>query len=124
MERHYEGLVAYRRSKFALTALGFQQAKADRWTSAGVLVNSIHPGTLLNTKVVRDAGLLKDNSGSPDEGARAILDVMASTRASSTTGAFFNESREGRANEQTYDTTVQQRLQTLVEGWLKPFTPS
>lgn len=121
-ERSYEGLSAYRKTKFAMTALGFQQANAERWKSAGILINCIHPGTLLNTKIVRDAGLLRDGSGSPDVGAKAITDVLDSVRNTGTTGTFFNESQAARAHEQTYDPAVQQRIEDFVTEILKPCT--
>jgi NAD(P)-dependent dehydrogenase (short-subunit alcohol dehydrogenase family) len=65
----YDGRHAYQQSKLALMMLTFDLAAVLQGTD--VSANAIHPGTLMDTKMVTEAGL-RPQSG-VDEGAEAIF---------------------------------------------------
>lgn len=108
----YSGLEAYRRSKLALIMLGFQQAA--RWEAHGVAVHSLHPGTLLNTTMVREHW--KEVRGEPEEGAESIEHVALADDVEGT-GGFFDRKRPARALAEAYDVEARQRLEAVVREW-------
>mmetsp|Transcript_142581 Transcript_142581/g.443439 ORF Transcript_142581/g.443439 Transcript_142581/m.443439 type:complete len:286 (+) Transcript_142581:38-895(+) len=111
-EHGYAGLQAYRRSKLALIMLGFQQAA--RWEPHGVAVHSIHPGTLLNTAMVREHW--KEVRGEPEEGAESIEHAALSEEVRGT-GGFLDRRRPARAMEEAYDAGARRRLEATVRAW-------
>jgi NAD(P)-dependent dehydrogenase (short-subunit alcohol dehydrogenase family) len=50
--RHYDGVQAYRRSKLALISFTFDLAEETK-----VAVNALHPGTFLDSGMVRESGI-------------------------------------------------------------------
>jgi NAD(P)-dependent dehydrogenase (short-subunit alcohol dehydrogenase family) len=54
LTRHYDGTRAYGQSKLALITFTFDLAAALQGT--GVTANAVHPATLMNTKMVAEAG--------------------------------------------------------------------
>ena len=50
--RHYDGVQAYRRSKLALICFTFDLAEETK-----VAVNALHPGTFLDSGMVRESGI-------------------------------------------------------------------
>lgn len=67
LERKFDSVKAYRQSKLAL--IMFTIDLADRLKDENITVNSLHPGTYLNTNMVRSAGLTP--WGNPETGADA-----------------------------------------------------
>uniref|UniRef100_A0A7S0FJU5 Protochlorophyllide reductase n=1 Tax=Pyrodinium bahamense TaxID=73915 RepID=A0A7S0FJU5_9DINO len=110
----YSGLDAYRRSKLAIIMLGFQQAA--RWEADAVSVHSLHPGTLLNTTMVREHW--KEVRGEPQEGADSVLHVALSKEVEGT-GKFFDRKRPSRALADAYDPRARQKLEALVREWTR-----
>ncbi|HET9988493.1 MAG TPA: SDR family NAD(P)-dependent oxidoreductase [Kofleriaceae bacterium] len=115
MERDYDGIVAYRRSKLALVTHAFALAAAQR-----VPINSLHPGTFLDTDMVRESGITPQ--GTARAGAEAIRFVIDRT-LDGVTGTFFDQYAPARADPQAYIPDVRRRLldrtRELVEPWLQ-----
>ncbi|MEP6861769.1 MAG: SDR family NAD(P)-dependent oxidoreductase [Deltaproteobacteria bacterium] len=115
MDRDYDGIVAYRRSKLALVTHAFVVAAEQR-----VPINSLHPGTFLDTGMVRESGITPQ--GTAQAGADAIRFVIDRTLAG-VTGTFFDQCAPARADAQAYDPEVRLRLmkrtRELVTPWLQ-----
>jgi NAD(P)-dependent dehydrogenase (short-subunit alcohol dehydrogenase family) len=115
MERDYDGIVAYRRSKLALVTHAFALAAAQR-----VPINSLHPGTFLDTDMVRESGITPQ--GTARAGADAIRFVIDRTLAG-VTGTFFDQCAPARADPEAYVPELRRRLlertRELVAPWLQ-----
>ncbi len=53
MDNHYTGAEAYYGSKFALAAFTFDLA--EELAGSGIIVNCVHPASLMNTHMVRES---------------------------------------------------------------------
>ena len=100
--RDYDGIVAYRRSKLAQVMLAFDTAA--RFATP---TNALHPGTFLDTGMVRESGITP--LGTARQGADAIIGVIAKTLAG-TTGELFDQDKPGRAHPQAYDERARREL--------------
>jgi NAD(P)-dependent dehydrogenase (short-subunit alcohol dehydrogenase family) len=109
LTRRYDGSRAYGQSKLALVMFTFDLATTLEGT--GVTANAIHPATLMNTKMVSEAGLRPRST--VEEGAEAILNLATSPELDGVSGRFFEGKREARAHPAAYDTREHQRLRTL-----------
>ena len=109
-ERGYDGIVAYRRSKLAQVMLAFDVA-------ARVASNALHPGTFLDTPMLRESGIAP--LGTAAEGADAIVHVIERTLAG-TTGQFFDQQRLARADPLAYDLAVRRQLRERTVALLAP----
>jgi NAD(P)-dependent dehydrogenase (short-subunit alcohol dehydrogenase family) len=109
LTRGYSGSRAYCQSKLAQIMLTIDLAEELRGT--GVTVNSLHPATYMNTRMVRQAGVTPVSS--VEEGAEAILNLAVSPALEGVSGHYFNGLREGRANAQAYDAEARRRLAAL-----------
>lgn len=105
LERGYNGLRAYGQSKLAEVMFTFDLAEQLQ----GKNVNCLHPGTYIDTAMVRDAGI--EPITSVDTAADAVIALVSST---GTTGRYFDGTREARANAQAYDPVARQRLRKLT----------
>ncbi len=103
-EREYGGLSAYRRSKLALVAWSFELAR--RHPELGVAV--LHPGTLLDTQMVREGGITP--RGPASMGARAIVHALRHVLGGGESGLYFDVEAPARANPRAYDESVQAEL--------------
>ena len=113
--RDYDGIVAYRRSKLAQVMLAFDTAA--RFATP---TNALHPGTFLDTGMVRESGIAP--LGTAQQGADAILDTIAKTLAG-TTGELFDQHRTARAHPQAYDELVRRELFVRSCELVKRFIP-
>jgi NAD(P)-dependent dehydrogenase (short-subunit alcohol dehydrogenase family) len=102
--RDYSGVRGYRRSKLALVMWSFDLAERR----PDIAVHVLHPGTLLGTNMVLEAGL--PVQGPPSRGADAILAVLDAALAGGRSGLYFDEKRPARANEGAYDRSAWERL--------------
>jgi NAD(P)-dependent dehydrogenase (short-subunit alcohol dehydrogenase family) len=100
--RDYDGIVAYRRSKLAQVMLALDTAA--RFATP---TNALHPGTFLDTGMVRESGITP--LGTAKQGADAIMDVIARTLAGAT-GEFYDQHQIARAHPQAYDQHVRREL--------------
>src|SRR2546430_12891685 len=73
-ERRYNGLEAYRRSKLALVM--FTIDMADMLKGEHITVNCVHPASLMNTKMVREA--IPFTQSTVEEGCRAVMYLATS----------------------------------------------
>jgi NAD(P)-dependent dehydrogenase (short-subunit alcohol dehydrogenase family) len=109
IERNYSGSRAYGQSKLAQITSGF--TLAERLPATGVTVNSLHPGTMMPTKMV-----LKELGRSIDTletGIEATRRLVTAPELAGTTGTFYDRLREARVDPSAYDPEVQRRLWEL-----------
>lgn len=118
MERGYERWDAYGQSKLAL--IMFTMELASRLEGSGVTVNAVHPGTMLDTKMVRETA--SPPRGDVQEGADSLTFLAASPRLEGVTGRFFDRQREERADRQAYDAGARRELyrQSVALTGLEP----
>ena len=109
LERGYEGMRAYRQSKLA--QIMFTADLATELGDAGVTVNSLHPATLMNTRMVFES--FGHAMSTVEEGADAILYVATSPDLDGKTGLYFDGKEPARANAQADDDSARRRLREL-----------
>lgn len=109
MEEGYSGSRSYGQSKLAQVMFTFDLAEllADR----GIVVNTLHPATLMDTDMVIEAGVQPRSS--VEEGRDAVLNLIDSPDLES--GQYFSGLRPARANRQAYDEEARARLRELSE---------
>jgi NAD(P)-dependent dehydrogenase (short-subunit alcohol dehydrogenase family) len=107
-ERAYEGTLAYRRSKLALIEWSFDLAEQH----PDLVVHALHPGTLLDTQMVRDSGIAP--RGPASRGAEVILGVTERALSSSESGLYFDELTPARAKAPAYDREQRAKLRAAT----------
>ena len=105
-EHGYQAYPAYAKSKLAQVL--FTGELADRLRGRDITVNALHPATMMDTNMVR--GALGTPRSSVEEGVAAVLHLIADPELDHTTGAFFDGTREARADPQAYDAQARRRL--------------
>ena len=114
-ERGYSGVRTYCRSKLALIMMSFDLAGLH----PEVQVHALHPGTYLDTAMVRTAGI--SPLGPASKGAKSILAVVSAALNGGTSGRYFDESRPSRALPQAYDAAARKRLREASLALVAPF---
>ncbi len=114
MERGYEGLEAYCRSKLALIMSAFDLA--DRIADSGVTVNALHPAHLMDTRGVREYGLTP--AVPVEEGVRPTVRLITDPALADVTGRYFDRFTDTPAHEQAYDPRARARLAALTRELL------
>ncbi|MEU9463957.1 SDR family NAD(P)-dependent oxidoreductase [Streptomyces sp. NPDC058322] len=114
MERGYEGLEAYCRSKLALIMSAFDLA--DRIADSGVTVNTLHPAHLMDTRGVREYGLTP--AVPVEEGVRPTVRLITDPALADVTGRYFDRFTDTPAHEQAYDPQARARLAALTRELL------
>ena len=109
MERGYSGQRAYGQSKLARIIAGFELA--DRLDTAEVSVNSLHPSTLMPTKLVMES--FGRSIDTLERGVAATVRLAADPMLAGVTGKFFDREVEGRVNEQAYEQSARRQLWQL-----------
>lgn len=104
--RAYSGMRAYAQSKLAQVMFTLDLAAELR--NSGVTVNCLHPATLMDTTMVRSAGI--EPTSTIEEGATAVMRLAVSPELEGCTGEYFDGLHASRANAQAYDPQVRQRL--------------
>jgi NAD(P)-dependent dehydrogenase (short-subunit alcohol dehydrogenase family) len=106
--RQYEGTRAYRRSKLALIMWSFDLAAQhpDR------VVHALHPGALLDTNMVRLAGVAP--LGPASRGAEVILGVVERALGERESGLYFDELTPARAKPPAYDSEQRRKLRAAT----------
>lgn len=111
LEHGYSGNRAYAQSKFAMVAFGFALAKtllADVVTD-----NSLHPATLMPTRMVKEGyGHTVDDL---QTGVDAVLNLIDNPGLDGTTGQYFSIQQPAAAHRETYEIETQRRLWQLSE---------
>ncbi|MFD0060616.1 SDR family NAD(P)-dependent oxidoreductase [Streptomyces sp. NPDC056690] len=111
LERDYEGLRAYCRSKLALIMATFELGAELEGT--GVTVNALHPAHLMDTEGVRAYGFTPMTG--IDEGVRPTVRLITDPEIGSTSGRYFDRFTDARAHEQAYDKEARRRLMALTD---------
>lgn len=106
LEKRYDAWDAYEQSKLALAM--FTLDLAEQLKDDGVTVNAVHPGSLLDTKMVREA--FGRGRGDVQKGADALIFLATSPEVEGVTGRFFDRTRETRMIGQAYDRSARERL--------------
>jgi len=106
LEKKFDPTTAYRQSKLAL--ITFTIDLAEKLKGDNITVNSLHPGTYLNTNMVRRSGITP--WGEPETGADAIVYLATDPKLNGVTGKYFDVKSEARADSQAYDPQARKRL--------------
>ncbi|SFJ44899.1 short chain dehydrogenase [Amycolatopsis sacchari] len=106
LEKGYSDSRAYGQSKFALIATGF--ALAARLDPAEVTVNSLHPGTLMPTKMVLSRS--RSTVDTLETGIDSVDRLVTDPALRAVSGRYFDRRREAEASPTAYDPRVQQWL--------------
>ena len=118
LERGYDGSRAYAQSKLAQIMAGFELAA--RVPASEVTVNSLHPATYMPTKMVlQEIGRQVD---SIEDGVASTHRLVCDPALSGVTGAFFDRTREARANDQAYDPDARAELWRRATELIGPTT--
>ncbi len=113
LEEGYDGLRAYRQSKLAQVMFTFDLA--EELSQSGITVNSLHPASLMNTKMVLETDYFGGPMSTVEEGAHAVEYLATSPQLDAVTGEYFNGERRARANAQAYDKEARRRLRMLSQ---------
>lgn len=111
LERGYDGFRAYSQSKLAQVM--FTLDLAEELDGDGVTANTLHPATLMDTKMVRE-GFGRPMS-SVREGAEATVRLAAAPELAGVSGRYFEGTRESAADGQAYDPAARAALRRLSE---------
>jgi NAD(P)-dependent dehydrogenase (short-subunit alcohol dehydrogenase family) len=109
LEKNFDGTTAYCRSKLAL--IMFTIDLAEQLKKENVTVNSLHPGTYLDTNMVRESGITP--WGKPETGADAEVFLATSSQLENVAGKYFDVKKEAKANSQAYDEKARKKLREL-----------
>jgi NAD(P)-dependent dehydrogenase (short-subunit alcohol dehydrogenase family) len=109
MEKNFDSSRAYSQSKLALIMYTFELA--EKLKDENVTVNALHPGTYLDTNMVRNAGIRP--WGDAESGADAVIFLAVSGTLDGVTGKYFNVKKEAKADSQAYDTNARKKLWDL-----------
>lgn len=111
LEHGYSGSRAYAQSKFAMVATGFRLATL--LAPEVITVNSLHPATLMPTRMVQEGyGHTVDEL---QTGVDAVLRLVAAPELAGVSGQYFSSQQQAAAHPATYDVDVQQQLWSLSE---------
>jgi NAD(P)-dependent dehydrogenase (short-subunit alcohol dehydrogenase family) len=113
-EHHYDGVLAYRRSKLALISDTFERAARDPTRS----YLALHPGTFLATKMVAEAGI--QPQGSAESGALAVLAVIEHALAGES-GLYFDGARRSEPDASASDPEQQAWLRAQALRLSAPY---
>jgi len=102
----YAPMQAYARSKLALAM--FTMALDARLADEAITVNCLHPGTLLDTKMVRQA--FSQPQGRAESGAEVEVYLATSPDLEGVSGNYFDRKTKARAHDQAYDRAARERL--------------
>jgi NAD(P)-dependent dehydrogenase (short-subunit alcohol dehydrogenase family) len=112
LERDYNGIEAYRRSKLALTAWTFDLAEQVR--GDGITVDCLHPATFMPTAMLAPG---VEPLSTVEDGGRATLALILDQ---TTTGTYYDGTQPAQAHPDAYDPTVRARLRAVTDLTLRP----
>lgn len=109
LEKNFDGLTAYRQSKLAL--IMFTIDLAEQLIGEQITVNCLHPGTYLNTNMVRRSAVTP--LGEPESGAEAEVFLATHPGLEGITGKFFNVKNESGVESQANNPESRKQLWEL-----------
>lgn len=88
---------------------------AERLNGTGVVVNTLHPGLVADTRLLRDTGgffrwLTNTMGGTPEKGADTAVWLAAAPETASVTGKMFEKRKEIKVSGQPADPSARRRL--------------
>lgn len=111
MEYGYSGSRAYAQSKLAMVATGF--VLAERIPAEVTTLNSLHPATLMPTRMVQEGyGYTVDDLSS---GVAATRHLIESDAVAGVSGQYFSGTEQAEAHPEAYNPETQQRLWQLSQ---------
>lgn len=113
LEHAYDDLRAYRQSKLAQVMFTFDLARELK--GSGVIVNCLHPASLMNTNMVLGSRYFGDPMTAVEEGAEAVEYLAESPDLEEISGRYFESKNMSRANPQAYDMRARMRLREISE---------
>ncbi len=117
-ERGYSGVRAYCRSKLALVMATITWASLH----PALQVQCLHPGTYLDTGMVREAGI--PPLGPASRGEESILALLETCLRGGESGRYFDQIRPSRARPQAYDENARAKLREASLALVAPFRAS
>jgi NAD(P)-dependent dehydrogenase (short-subunit alcohol dehydrogenase family) len=111
LTRDYSGRRAYAQSKLAMVMATFELAA--RLDAKMVTVNALHPGSLLDTKMVREG--FGAAQGPVETGIVSETYLATSPDLDGVSGVYFDRTQPDRADSQAYRKTDRERLWALSE---------
>ena len=111
LTRGYDGMRAYAQSKLGLIMATMELAA--ELGPRGVTVNALHPGTLLDTKMVRQG--FGRAQGPAEDGAEAEVHLATAPELASVTGAYFDRLKRAEPAAQAKDPEARRRLMALID---------
>jgi NAD(P)-dependent dehydrogenase (short-subunit alcohol dehydrogenase family) len=109
LEENYDAWDAYGQSKRAL--IMFTLDLAEQLKHEGVTANALHPGTLLDTKMVRES--FGHGRGDVQQGGDAVVFLATSPDVEGVTGQFFDQMKETMMDRQATDRGAREQLYRL-----------
>lgn len=117
MDSRYTGAQAYSRSKFALAAFTFDLA--EELAGSRITVNCLHPASLMNTHMVREA--MVPPMATVGTGLKAVMNLATGPAGGAKTGCYFDGRHEARAHQRAYDSATRSRLRAVTAEILAPY---
>ncbi|MCF1684721.1 SDR family NAD(P)-dependent oxidoreductase [Tetragenococcus halophilus] len=111
MKNHYEGYLAYERSKLALIMFTFDLA--TELQERKIHVNALHPSTLMGTNMVSDH--FGPAQTSVEKGFSALEFLATSKDLDEVTGKYFEGKTQVQPNPQAYDKAAREKLQQITK---------
>lgn len=109
LEKSYDSFRAYRQSKLA--QIMFTIDLADELKTAGIIVNCLHPASLMDTNMVHD--YFGSTMTTVGKGAEALEYVSTADETGNMTGIYFNGKYPSKADPQAYDPDARRKLKAL-----------
>lgn len=109
LTRDYSGRRAYCQSKLAMIMTTIEMA--ERLDPRVLTINALHPGSLLDTKMVREGW--GQALGPVEDGIEAELYLATSPELEGVTGEYYDRLQRARALPQAYDAQARKRLWDL-----------
>jgi NAD(P)-dependent dehydrogenase (short-subunit alcohol dehydrogenase family) len=115
LEKRYSGARSYSQSKLAQIMFTIELAAR---LPAGVTVNALHPATMMDTKMVREA--FGKAMATVEEGVVPTVRLVNAPECEGVSGRYFERDREARPDRQAQDPEARARLWRLSEALTAP----
>jgi NAD(P)-dependent dehydrogenase (short-subunit alcohol dehydrogenase family) len=105
----YSSIRAYCQSKLAQVVLAVDLG--EELAGTGVAATALHPGTLMPTRMVADAGITPVDS--LESGVEAVWNLVADPALGGVTGRYFDRMGEAEPDAQAHDRAARAALREL-----------